>query len=158
MSHSWRDLDRAFHALEERCTDVARGVITVLWEGVLERTPQYTGGMVESWTYSIGVPKAVDRSQDPDASTVPRWAGYRPNIEKANAHNLGADAGFKMGDRVFLTNGAPHAYAVNAGEVRLRPVNAAFGVERAMDLIKVRYGYGVTARQAGQLQRRRIGV
>lgn len=158
MSHKWVGLGEAFEHLEQRCTNVARGVITVLWRGILERTPQFSGGLVESWTYSVGAPRFVDRTTAKDEVVEsPKWAGYKPNILKAELHNLNADTTFKLGDKVYLANGATYASDVNAGEVPLRAVNAPFAVERAMDVVMLRYGLGINPRQAAQLVKQRVG-
>lgn len=99
MGHKWKNLDEAFGDLEQQVTEVTRGVITVLWRAILERTPQYSGQMVHSWTYSIGAPVAVDRPVFESLKGGPSWEGYKPNIAVAEGYNRGADRLFKLGDR-----------------------------------------------------------
>lgn len=176
----WGNFDEAFEELEQALTNVARGVTVSAWKSILNRTPQWSGALAASWTYSIGVPQIVDRSHlvtqptasDPLDNEEEGWvhweglqyAGASPAIQLAKDASLGADAGFKLGDVVYISNGAYspilglYAQAIEREEIPLRGVNMpgrpAYLTLRALD---VKYGKGISKAAAGQLRNLRIG-
>lgn len=167
VTFDWDNLDAAFAHLEREVEDVVRGITVETWHGILNRTPQYLGRMVASYTYSLNAPVTVDRShaiEVPDTedhdelSSFVRSRGHVEAINTANLYNLGNDLRFRLGDTVWITNGVDHgegAYsaAVELGEVRLRPANLpGQPVARTLDSIVARYGANVSKHRARYLR------
>lgn len=175
-------LDQAFNELAEELAQVARGLSVVIWNSVLEKTPQYAGRMAASWTYSLGTPVFVDRSKTmstglgdvpPGYVTINRLTGEEEFIGRrkgdpeaigiANFASEGADAGFKLGMTIWMANGVDHgegAYSgdVEGGGVRLRSVNRPGApVKRTLDAVTTRYGKGISSFDAEYLKNLRIG-
>lgn len=143
----WEGLDEAFAELEQDCTDIVRGMTVWAWNNILQQTPQWSGALVVSWSYSLNAPHYVDRSEDlPPAEGgnegfdedgqffindfMGHHKGYSPNIAFANTFNAGNDLRFKLGDTVYISNGREseddYAEAIEGqdyGVVRLRSVN-----------------------------------
>ncbi len=163
----WRGLDTALGALRRRLDHVARGITVTTWNGVLHRSPQYSGRLVASWTYNVNSPNVVDRSKlvpVPTPGAGPRQAGDSQAILIANTASAGQELKFKLGDRVYLANGANHgegfyAAAAERGDIRLRFVNMRShpAVARTLASIESRYAAGVNRRSAGQLASLKIG-
>jgi hypothetical protein len=177
---SWKGLDDEFARIERELTATARGVTVSLWKDILKRTPQWSGAMAASWTYSIGSPVTVSRDHlvdQPDDVTGedqedgedtllfgPKQKGHIEAILIANQASAGAELRFKLGDVVYFGNGVhsdlyggEYAGPLEAGAFKLRGVNmpgrpAALAI-RAMTL---RYGQGIKKASAGQLKNLRI--
>ena len=104
------------------------------------------------------VPSPLDRH----GFLVPFQKGDEAAMEVAQAASLGVDRAFKLGDTVWMTNGADHgegAYALAAenGTLRLRAVNQpGRGVARTLDEIQVRFGRGVSFGEIPELKSRRL--
>jgi hypothetical protein len=154
----WTDLDKALDELEAKLTDVARGLTVKVWDLVLLRTPQFHGRMAASWTYSIGKPYYLDRSeyvtkeelQGPredgrDIGLSAKYKGHRAAIDIANAENSYKDTAFKLGDTVYISNGVdhgegPYSAAVENGEINLRARNQPGApVRRTLDSIATNF-------------------
>ena len=169
MTNQWRDLGKAFAELEAELGDVARGLTVQVFNGILSKTPQYLGRMAASWTYSIGVPEYVDRSDlvEPPAVKGPSgfidygefsglWRGHPFAISIAGSANAGKDAAFRLGDKVYISNGVdhgegPYSQAVEDGDVILRAVNRPGApVSRTIDRI------GVTSQNISPLRARTL--
>lgn len=167
MDDRWTGLDAAFAELEAECTNVVRGLTVKLYNGILSKTPQYLGRMAASWSYSLGTPLYVDRSNlvQPPAVKGPSgfidygefkglWRGHPQAIAVAGAANAGKDAGFRLGMTVYISNGVNHgegeyAGAVESGEVILRAVNRPGApVQRSLD------GIGATHQNISPLRAR----
>jgi len=173
---SWDNLDAAFDAFENECAEVVRGVTVQVWNGVLSKTPQFEGRMAASWSYSVGSPNYVDRSNmvDHDTSKLAAhrfsdlgsflglYRGHPIAIGVANAANRGADRVFKLGDQVHIANGVDHGEGpysddVEAGRVALRPENRpGEPVRRTLDWIEARYA-DINQNQAMTLRSLTIG-
>lgn len=188
LAFEWEanSFEDAFDELEDDVTNVIRGLSVDMWYGIVHRTPQAFGRMVVSWTYSLNRPLFVDRShQAPPFSThtIRNWVrnedgsteyldttfeapafhkGSLPAIRIANAINAGADELFKLGDEIFISNGANHgdgAYsgAVEYGEVKLRSINnPGNAVERTMTQVASRYSEDVSDAAADKLRKKKI--
>lgn len=159
----WDDLDAAFEALETECSEVVRGIAVEAWNRVLEQTPQLLGRLVASWSFTLNAPIAVDRSFAAELDTPePLAKGDPAAIDTANFYNRGADDGFRLGMDIFFANGAdhgegPYAAEIEAGLMRLRPVNHPGRMAaRAFDHIQLKY-QDVTGREAEVLRNLRIG-
>lgn len=160
MADAWVDLDKAFAELEAECTDIVRGLTVRVFNGTLSKTPQYLGRMAASWTYSIGAPEFIDRSDLVDAvggtgvhtelgyyrkGVVPLRRGDPVAIAVANAANAGRDQAFKLGDMVYLSNGVNHgegAYSqdIEDGNIILRAENRPGApVSRTLDWVGAYY-------------------
>lgn len=160
----WIGLDRAIADLRRECEAVSRGLTVSVWKTVLRETPQYSGNMAASWTYSVGAPLAENRfySNLPpggwkESEVTPFKKGDLPAINKANEASAGQEMKFKLGQKVYITNGAAHAEDVTTGFVDLRAVNwPGRPVDLAMSRVEGKYSTGVTRAAAAQLKALRI--
>lgn len=162
----WENLDKAFRELELECQSVIRGMSVEFWYRILNQTPQYYGRMVASYSYSLGVPKFVDRSgqvYSEDVVTRLRYKGHLDAIRVADASSAGREKRFQLGSTIYISNGVEHgegAYsdAVESAGVSLRAVNRpGFMVKRAVDYMVARYGRSVKADRAQYLKTLFIG-
>ena len=174
MSVEWANLDVAFDALEAEVGRIAKGVTVSLWKDILKRTPQYTGEMAASWTYSIGTPVYVDRGDKVESvervtrigadgeefdgfSSYGLWRGHQKAIGVANKYSAGKEDAYKLGDVVYIANGAGHAGRIELDLVQLRGVNLpGRPAHYAISSIASRYSSGISRRAAAQLKRLRI--
>lgn len=134
LDFTWENLDEAFQDfIQDEVTPIVRGLTVSLWNDVLQRTPQYYGRLVASWSYSVGSPEFVDRSQELEAHSVMSlddgaqadWvgelksmtyvempglvhAGHPRGIAIANQHSTGREMLFRLGQTVWFANGADH--------------------------------------------------
>lgn len=143
MSKSqWVDFDKAMAELEGELEGVIRGISVHAFNSLLSKTPQFYGRMTASWDYQIGSsPSFYDRSEEvmtrfqadredfdsPDQFSG-FWRGHPAAIAIANNHSRGREAGFKLGNTIWITNGVdhgegPYSDAIEQGEVRLRAEN-----------------------------------
>jgi len=161
----WVGLDKAFSELRKECEAVSRGLTVSVWKTVLRETPQYSGNMAASWTYSIGTPQASNRPYIRatqgggwgDQSFQPFKKGDLPAIAKSNDASEGMEMRFRLGQKVYITNGAPHAEDVTTGFVDLRAVNwPGRPVDLAMSRVESKYATGITKAAAAQLKALRI--
>lgn len=154
----WTNLDQAFAALEEDCARIIRGISISMWKSILRYTPQYSGGMAASWSYSIGAPVYADRSDQVSISGdampyIPHKKGDPEAIEVANRQGVSRSP-FKLGDTIYIANGVEHADAVESGDVRLRFVNQpGRPLFRTLALVDARYRFDVRPAAAAQLRR-----
>lgn len=176
-------LDEAFDELEQEVAGIIRGISIELWNHILVETPQYYGRLAASWTYSLGTPVYVDRSKTMEFD-IPHVSIQYVGVDKftgeegffgrrkgdpeaigiANFASEGREVGFRLGQDIWLANGADHgegAYSQeieDAGSGRLRPVNQpGHAVARSIDALSIRYGDDITPLRAEQLQQLRIG-
>lgn len=169
------DLDRAFEEIEARLTAVARGYSVHLWTMVLDATPQFFGRMTASWTYSIGTPVFVDRSDMVEVEELPttvkdqlgldpdqpayrlKQKGHHKAVNIAIEASIPAVSQFKLGDKVFMANGVnhgegPYASGVEDGSIRLRNVNRpGRPVKTSVDKMRAEYGNKIEGLDAGVL-------
>lgn len=157
----WTNLDQVFGELEAECEDIVRGLTVRVWNSVLSRTPQFYGRMVSSWNYTLDPSDAVDRSDQIETTLDDgnKFAegllhrGHPAAIAIANAANFGNDYSFKLGQTVWLTNGAPHAMKVESGELKLRAINQpGTPVTRTLDWVQSTWGKGITSQAAANLK------
>lgn len=176
MAEGWTGLDVAFAELEAELTNVARGLMVRIWNGILSKTPQYLGRMAASWTFSVSEPQFVDRSAlvDPAPEQTSAngfidygqfgglWRGHPAAIAIANSASAGKDRAFKLGDTVFISNGVNHgegAYSqdVEDGNVILRAQNRPGApISRTLDWASVYYN-DITPQKAASLKVLTIG-
>jgi hypothetical protein len=164
----WRGLDEEFARVEAELAATARGITVSVWKGVLSRTPQWSGALAASWTYSIGSPSVVDRSglfkvEWQPGATAPYQKGSHDAIQAANEASKGADTPFKLGDTAYISNGAysqelgRYAQMVEEGAIPLRGVNMpGTPVTTTLGITSVKYKGGVSRAAAGQLKSLRI--
>lgn len=172
----WDNLDAAFAELEQEVTAVVRGMLVHTWNSVLVKTPQYYGGLVASWNWTLNPNEAVDRNfMIPDRSednrnrpmvfSTPKYRGHPVGIGIANAMNAGKDLKFKLGDVVYFTNGADHgegAYAIKNEFPEYYGLNQRMYnrpgkmVGRSIDMLRSRYGENVSRSAAIKLKGMRI--
>lgn len=165
----WDDLDKAFNLLAAEMESTIRGLTVEVWNQILNRTPQYYGRAVVSYTYSLNGPIAVDRSylvepknEDEFDATKPKSKGHMEAINLANFYNRDRDMAFRLGDVVYITNGADHgegayAQAIEDGQVMLRAANLPGQmVRRTLDSITARYSRNISPNRASLL--RQMGI
>lgn len=160
----WLGLREAMDELRRECEAVSRGLTVSVWKTVLRETPQYSGNMAASWTYTVGAPIAENRfyANLPkggwrDEEFHPFKKGDLPAINKSREANAGAEMRFKLGQKVYITNGAPHAEDVTTGFVDLRAVNwPGRPVDLAMSRVEGKYSSGISKSAAAQLKALRI--
>lgn len=112
----WSNLDEALAGVEKELTDVARGISCELWNTVLDRTPQFYGHLVASWRYTLNTPTFVasdymgsdrlDNAGGPDVEPV--FRGHPRAIQVAVDASRGVDKRFRLGDTIWMANGADH--------------------------------------------------
>lgn len=168
--------EQAFAELEQECTLIIRGLSVLAWNQILQRTPQFAGGMAASWSYSLNTPQFYDRSNMVDPSLIGaglhngRWEvtnplrkGHPAAIEIANDDNVGSELPFKLGDTIYIANGVdhgegPYSADVESGGVRLRAVNLPGApVQRTMSQIEARWETDMSPQTADMLKQLRIG-
>jgi hypothetical protein len=176
LEFKWDNLDQALDALvKEEIEPIIRGLINMTWNGILVKTPQYHGRLVASWSFSIGSPEFVDRSDEVQTSPYgpngyeagpvqPVYRGHPIAINVANSYARGKDAAFRLGDVVWFANGADHGegpYSVKIEEAEPfslrqynRPGKAVF---RTLDMIKSRFSIDISPSNANRLKQTRIG-
>ena len=179
LKTSW-DVDsfeKAFDELEAELEAAARGITVLAWDSILARTPQYTGAMAASWTYSIGNPIEIDRSHAINEEEIGareingRWVTSSPKgkgdfeaIEVSNVFNIGNDSAFRLGDVVYIANGVdgddgPYSAGVEDGSIQLRAVNLPGApIARTLDMIEARFATDMSDADARQLKQLRIGA
>jgi hypothetical protein len=169
LENTWEGLDAAFLELEAECASVIRGLTVEAWGRVLNTTPQFYGRAVASWSYSLGSPVFVDRSddvwfgQDWRTEDNRKSRGSTAAIGIANSFNLGKDHAFKLGDTVWFANGVdhgegPYSQALEDATISLRSVNRpGHMVKRAIDYIQAKYGEDVKPSSAARLKGLTIG-
>lgn len=174
------DLVRALDELEDECERIIRGLTVSIWNGILLKTPQFLGRTAASWTYSLDAPVFVDRSDvmegelapaserydpaDPgsDEYVMARYRGHRTAITYANMQSLGVPDKFKLGQTVFISNGAregeeKHVTGIEGGWTYLRAVNRpGRPMKRTLDAVQARYGEDISPQQAVTLKFTRI--
>jgi hypothetical protein len=168
--------DAAFDELEKELVNVTRGLFVEIFYGILQRTPQWQGRMVASWTFSLRTPHYVDRSHDPSLISSgeihlddkhefqPYQKGSQPAIQVALANSQFRDQDFKrLGDDVFISNGVDHgeggySWLVENGGINLRAVNRpGMPVRLTLDQVQSRYA-DISQRQAERLKQLSIGA
>jgi hypothetical protein len=158
VTAEWLNLDEAFASLEAECAQVIRGMSISMWKAILRYTPQFSGGMAASWSYSIGAPVYADRSDQVSVSgdampPIFHRKGDPEAIAVANSQGV-SRAPFKLGETVYIANGVGHAEAVESGDIRLRFVNMpGRPMMRGLALVSDRYSVDVSRAAAGQLKR-----
>ncbi len=176
MPDQWVGLDAAFAELEAECAEITRGLTVKLWQGILERTPQFAGRAVASWTYSLNAPEFIDRSdhvnwqylvdighRDKNGDFNGLRKGHLAAISIANAESAYKDVNFKLGDMVWIANGADHgegfyAAGLEDGSINLRSVNRPGApVERTLDMIGAMYSNDISKASGQTLKSYRIG-
>ena len=175
MRDRWVGLDAEFAKLEDECADIIRGLSVRTFNSILSRTPQYLGRMTASWTYSLGRPEFVDRSElvKPPSVRGPSgfidygefkglYRGHPFAISLANAASAGKDRSFKLGMTIYISNGVNHgegsySQGVEDGDVILRAQNRPGApVSRTLDYINAYY-QDITPAKARTLKSLRIG-
>lgn len=160
LEFDWENFDQAFNEFEQECESTVRGLTVRIWDSVLSRTPQFYGRMTASWTYSLNGPEAVDRSDQIVLDDFSEFGevlklsrGHPAAIAIANTASAGKDRAFKLGDTVWLTNGADHALKIESGEVRLRAVNQPGApLSRTLDWVGSTWGNNMTPQAAANLR------
>lgn len=157
---SVKGLDVAFARIEREAAEVARGVAIEVFRRALENTPQYFGRMAASWTISYGTPQTYNQV-DPVVTTDPKWGkafwpvvDYSIAIDQAKQRNAGNLDGFRLGQKIYITNGAFHgenyARGIEEGTVPLRDVHQPPAVAsyrplgRAQDAVVATIGRGLS--------------
>ncbi len=159
MADAWENLDAAFAELEAECTNVIRGMTVDIFKTAVTWSPQSKGVFVSSWQYSLNRP--VFWSNPEFANTPPEtyMRGNREAIDAAFQANAGDDAPFKLGDIVYISNGAEgldgeYGVLIEDGTMRLRYENRGGSrpLGRAIDRAGTWYAHTVNPKHAAQLK------
>lgn len=117
-------------------------------ENVVTHGPQYSGQFVASWNLSINQPDYTARQPTSrlDGDSVEPYKEGDPNaINIALAANVGKLAGFKLGQKIYLSNSVehdePYSVLIEHNQINFRPVNPSGGrtMARAFDYLVHRY-------------------
>jgi len=172
LEFEWNNLDAAIAALiKEEVEPIVKGLAATAWMKILRYTPQKYGRLAASWSYSLGEPLYVDRSQtvpssdDKDDHSLPIfWAGHKTAVNIANSFAVGRDSAFKLGDTIWFANGADHgdgpysSFIENVDQSWLRLYNRpGHAVVRSMEFMETRFGEDVSASAAARLKQTKIG-
>lgn len=144
------DVKAWFASVKEAAEEAAVGLAKVAFNQILYTSPQFSGDFVANTRLSIGTP---DTSFTPAAvspsekiSLTAFSVGSEPAINYAKSGNAEKLMGFKLGQKIFISNSASHdeayAHKVEAGTIHLRQVNqgASHVFGRAVTFTTSRYG------------------
>ena len=163
MASDWENLDVAFKELEDECASVIRGMTVDIFKTAVTWSPQSKGVFVSSWQYSLNRP--VFWSNPEFAGTEPEtyMKGNRPAIEAAFQANAGDEMPFKLGDTVYISNGAEgvdgeYGVLIEDGSMKLRYENRGGNrpLGRAVDRAASWYANWVNPKHAADLKALRI--
>lgn len=164
MSEStWENLDEAFAELEAECANVIRGMTVEIFHYVLQQSPQSRGRYVSSWQYSLNRPVFWTNPEFADNLPETYMKGNQPAIESALQANAGDDTPYKLGDTVYISNGAEglegeYGYLIEDGLINLRAENRG-GIRplgRAIDRAASWFANDVRPAHAAKLKATRI--
>lgn len=157
-----------FSAVREAAAEVAVGLAKQAFNQLLYTSPQYRGDFVANWRVSVGQPDTtfVENAVAPSAGTYTGRLSFEPfekgspqAVTYAKAMAKGKLDGFRLGQRIFISNSAahdePYAWKIEDGLIKLRPVNAgaAHVVARALAFVHGRNRYINTPGHLAALRR-----
>ncbi len=106
-------------ALNQEITDIYQGFITIAYDSVVDKTPQWTGHATAQWNIGINqidvsrshkylkdnlaVSQSVESRREP-AQTPTKAAGHPEAIEEAKSRQTGFVQQIKLDDMVFISN------------------------------------------------------
>lgn len=117
-------------------------------ENVVTHGPQFSGQFVASWNLSVNQPdySARQPASRLDGDNVePYQEGDSNAISIALAANVGKLAGFRLGQKIYLSNSVahdePYSIKIENNQINFRPVNPSGGrtMARAFDYLVHRY-------------------
>ena len=159
---TWDGLDLAFAELEAECANVVRGMTVDIFKTALHFSPQSKGVFVSSWTYNLNRPVFWTNTEfmgnDPETYTK----GNPEAIDSALQINAGEDTPFKLGDTVYISNGAEgldgeYGILIEDGGMKLRAENRpGRPLGRAIDRAATWYAKDVNPKHAAVLKAMRI--
>jgi len=161
VTADWEGLDEAFAELESECADIVRGLTVEVFWNTLKMSPQYYGRYASSWTYQVGSPdfhsNPTFNTETREGFSVVKQKGDTAAISAALSYSSGRDKAFKLGDTVYIANGAdhgegPYAADIEDGTIQLRHVNRpGRPLGRAIDIAESWYGNDMKPTHVGPL-------
>ena len=159
-------LDKVFFELEDIVESASIGIAIELFNNILNRSPQWSGSYVASWSISLNEPKFVDRSAqalalskvrfDIDADPEERQQApfSRGSVEPINIalrEASGIKQSFTLGDTIYISNGVisrdpgfeDYHYGpdIESSMAELRAANRpGEAVRRSINYVMKRYG------------------
>ncbi len=159
----WEGLDAAFAELEAECANVIRGMTVEIFDYTLQLSPQSKGVFVSSWQYSLNRPVYWSNSEFAGVEPETYMKGNRPAIDAALQANAGDDTPFKLGDTVYISNGAEgldgeYGILIEDGAMKLRYENRGGlrPLSRAVDRAASWFANDVNPTHAAKLKALRI--
>lgn len=167
---SWDDLDGDFAKLEQEVTEIVRGFTVETFLGILAKTPQYYGRLAASWNYSLNQPYYANRTAQVEAGRGKeqdrvegpvnlRWRGHPLAVQIAIQACAGKDEAFRLGQTVWIANGADHGEGKYSQDIEeasptaLRAVNQPGRmVGRTLDRAAARYAEQIRPQRAAVLK------
>jgi hypothetical protein len=166
------NLDEAFavidawdKAVTAQLEDVARGMMTEAMITSLDNSAQWSGDFAAGWKVQVGEP---DRSFQMGVfgkyyglkgmDDAPFTRGDTPAMSYAFSNAKGRMDGFKLGQKIFLTNSAEHlttyAWKIESNQIQFRPNNYGETVRITYDQMKMRFKTidRATAQYLGQVK------
>ena len=160
---NWENLDAAFAELEAECANVIRGMTVEIFKYTLHLSPQSKGVFVSSWQYSLNRPIYWSNPEFANVEPETYMKGNLPAIEAALQANAGDDAPFKLGDTVYISNGAEgldgeYGILIEEGTMKLRYENRGGlrPLSRAVDRAATWFANDVNPKHAANLKAMRI--
>lgn len=160
---NWEGLDAAFAELEAECANVVRGMTVEIFKTAVTWSPQSKGVFVSSWQYSLNRPVYWS---NPFYADIPRETfvkGNQPAINEAFQINSDKDTPFKLGDTVYISNGAEgldgeYGILIEEGAMKLRYENRGGlrPLSRAVDRAASWFANDVNPTHAAKLKALRI--
>ena len=173
-------LEKALQELAEKeLAPVVKGLAQEVWNSILIKTPQSFGRLAASWTYSVNVPIITDNSNlvisNEDAKDALqrkkeanlngeeinvglRYRGHREAIGIAYRMSAGNAQSFKLGDTIYIANGADHGegpYSEFIENIHDTNPNWLYYmnrpgamVRRTMQNVDAKYSQGISENQA----------
>ena len=159
---NWENLDAAFAELEAECADIVRGMTVEIFKYTLHLSPQSKGVFTSSWQYNLNRPVFWT---NPEFAITPQETyvkGSQPAIESALRANAGDDLPFKLGDTVYISNGAEgldgeYGNLIEDQKMKLRAENRpGRPLGRAIDRAGTWFANTVNPKHAAELKAMRI--
>lgn len=117
-----------FGAVRQAAGEAAVGMAQVAFEDALEKSPQYSGAFVANWRLNVDEP---DRTADHDPlgtkgqQPAPFQRSSEPAISYAKSKQAGKLRGFRLGQKIFVSNSTQ-----GANEVDRKGFQGANGVDK----------------------------
>lgn len=131
------DIKRWEERAELLTQEVGRGISALVFNTVVQGSPQFSGDFAANWKYSVGEPDTSFESaglRGDELFDAPHGKGDSEAIEMAFTSQSGKEMQFKLGVPAYISNSAQHdelyAWKIWEGTIRFRPENPSVDLER----------------------------